>query len=295
MPLIFPTASEVAQNQKWQNALKSDTFGNPGIAGRTQLLEYVSRAHVWAQRSRTAQAILATVIHAKPPIYFIGMRNGGYSCFDSDCPEDHSGTVYFNLDVVLKVRIRDGVDTTTMVPRLDPRTRKEIPGATRATREPKYKADKIDVDPFIAFLHELGHAKQFIENPDKFTRRSFRSGKVLEEISASEIEDAARHWATGLGNTSRKALATDARFKFSSKRPVNPEPNKFVVQPNRPNFAQARNDKHLNLGSNRLTKPAWGVKLETDNLISHEWPICRELGWPEGNLRHYTDIEEIFT
>ena len=284
MPLIFPTPSEVSSNAAWQTALRSEKFGNPKIAGRTHLLELLNKAHVWARRSRTAQAVLSTVIHARPDIYLVGMRNGGYSCFDSDTPVDHAGTIYFNLDVVLKVRIRDGVDTTTMVRLKD--------GSMRPSREPKYKADKIDVDPLIAFLHEFGHAKQFIEMPDMFTRRAHKTGKKIEEISASAIEEAARHWASGLGKESDNFLK-DTKFKFSSKRPVNPEPKKFVAQPERPTYVKTRLPANLNLGSNRLTKPAWGVKIETDNLINHEWPICREMGWPDGNLRHYTDIEEI--
>lgn len=273
MALIFPSASQVSANPKWRTALVSPTFGNPAIASRLVMVSYMTQASMWAHRSKAAQAIISAVTNSKVDIYVIGMRNGGYSCFDSDCPEDFSGTVYFNIDVKLDVRLRDGVDATT--------------------REPKYRTERKTVDPLIAFLHELGHAKQFIENPDMFTRRAHGTNAPIPEISPVVIADAARKWAAGIDKTTRATMSTDPNFKLAKTQPDNPTPNKFVEQTKRPTYTQARNKGFLDLTNVRLTKPAWGVKLETDNLIRHEWPICRELGWPEPSLRHYTDIREL--
>jgi len=41
------------------------------------------------------------------------------------------------------------------------------------------------------------------------------------------------------------------------------------------------------LAALRVCKPEWGVRIETDNLIRHEWPICEEMGFAK---RNYTDL-----
>lgn len=318
MPIIFPFTDQVLADKAWQEDLKSDKFGDPDLAGRIQLIEYFSRAQEWATKSKTAKAILATVQYTKGfDIFFVGMQRGGYSCFNSDCPtkyehlapgQNRQGTVYFNLDIVLKVKVRDGVDTRTMVPAKDWKTQKPVKdGTQRPSREPQWKDDMLDVDPFIAFFHELGHAKQFIENPDFFERRRYVPKAEREKARAEgkpapvgekllldpvQISTAARHWAAGLTKETRETLATSG-MHFSSRRPAAPAPSRFVSGAPRPTFVKARLPEYLALTELRLTKPTWDVRIESDNLLRHEWPICRELGWKEEHLRHYTDIKEL--
>ena len=49
----------------------------------------------------------------------------------------------------------------------------------------------------------------------------------------------------------------------------------------------AQVDKDLKLQATRVTNPQWAVRIETDNLIRHEWPMCVEAGYPK---RNYSEI-----
>mgnify|MGYP003387661202 FL=1 len=43
----------------------------------------------------------------------------------------------------------------------------------------------------------------------------------------------------------------------------------------------------LKLRQVRMTKPGWSVRIETDNMINHEWPIAHEMNYP---IRQYTEL-----
>jgi hypothetical protein len=294
MGLILQTEAWLRQQPKIQRALKSDLFGDPALANRTQLIAYVQKTHVWAQRSVTAQAILAVVQNARQNVYFVGMRNGGYSCFDSDCPVEGEGTIYLDLDTPLKVQIRDGVDPKT--------------------RDPKYKADLKEMDPFIAFLHELGHAKQWIENPSFFGAKAtdFKRATSGQYIGTPKGTDTPEKLARVLpeGKLMRETATFNNELTAAASLIAGRAQNARSAAPGKLTDGQARTlgQKALMLKENtrgkevrqtlgrepipeRQTAPAWGVRIETDNLVKHEWPICRELHWPEAHLRHYTDIK----
>lgn len=105
----------------------------------------------------------------------------------------------------------------------------------------------------IALLHEFGHAKQWIENP-----MFFSGGVQNTRAFAGKIKDAAFNRA--------RDKAPDT-MNYGQKR----------------RFATDR----LKLTGLRITAPAWSVRIETDNLHRHEWPICKEMGYPQ---RQYTDL-----
>lgn len=104
---------------------------------------------------------------------------------------------------------------------------------------------------YIATLHEFGHAKQWIEH-----RLFFEGGYLADSIFERQLQDAA---------TARWEKTVPAGLNYRAKR-------KFLsnILPDQP-----------------ASKKGWAVRVETDNLIRHEWPICRELGYP---IRQYTDL-----
>lgn len=209
MPLVF-IGKDVARS-KFGATLSSDLFGNPEVIGATQMRTYHYNATVWAQRSVTARVILDVVTRAEQTIYMVGMH-GGYSCFSSDDPGKGEGVVYFDVNLQLGVR-------------------KE--GAAQAT----------PLHQYIAYFHELGHAKQWIENPSFFD-----GGPQNTANFAQEIQTAARN---------------------------------HVMRTQKLTYGNA--GTALKLQSLRLCRPSWAVRIETDNLIRHEWPMCRETGNPVRN------------
>lgn len=214
MGLIIPTPDEV--NALFRASLSSDLFGNPGIASRTETLAILHEVRAWAStNSVTAQAILSVVTNAEQDVYLVGMKGGGYTCFCSDDPAPGKGVVYFNFDARFEIK-----------------------------QEGKANAP---LHNYIAFLHEMGHAKQWIETPEFF------NGSLQNKPDfAKDIKTAAQNMAMRTGNCS---------------------------------FGDA--GRSLKLQNLRLTKPLWSVRIETDNLMRHEWPMCDESGHVR---RAYTDL-----
>jgi hypothetical protein len=161
----------------------------------------------------------------------------------------------------------------------------------------------------IGFLHELGHAKQFIENP------MFMDGSVMNSPEfAGDIEAAARqrkdHWkkvhdpkyqtelvrlarARGIALPQPSTSSTAPKQPWSAApAPASPITPVGVPAPPMPPGPTPPGGKSLvrdpyQLQSLRVVRPQWGVRIETDNLSRHEWPICEELGYPK---RNYTDL-----
>lgn len=105
---------------------------------------------------------------------------------------------------------------------------------------------------YIATLHEFGHAKQWIERPEFFAGGAQNTPDFANKIKAAAFSRLMKSAPPGTYGEQRK-------------------------------FAEGHL-KHTNM---RMCKPAWSVRIETDNLIQHEWPVCREMGYP---TRQYTDL-----
>jgi len=133
MPLRFPRIATIRANGPWQRALTSDKFGNPNLCEYDEMFEHIQRVRRWSLRSPTAQAILAYLDAAPDVINVIGMKSGGYTCFDSECPLPNQGTCFVDVEAEFSV-----------------------PSAGEALHN------------YIAILHEFGHAKQWVENPGWF-------------------------------------------------------------------------------------------------------------------------------
>lgn len=353
MTIRFPHIGEIEANPKWQEDLTSSNFNDPDLYGPTKSMSFVYQGRLWAQAYKTARSIFAVVDTSQTTIHFIGMQ-GGFSCFNSDWPVPGEGTVYLDLDVRLGIKIRDGVD--------------------KVTREPRYKQGKsgdfvVALEKYLALLHELGHAKQFLETPWLFDRPavserdmeqaaiqmrdlSLRKGMNLpartgiktatgigqkfnmEAAAASGRIAVLQGRLTGMRNQlvmatrthqSREiarlqqeisaiegtiATETAAKSNIGAKKPVGPPPPvatgggpppppmKGPPGPPPPPAAAAGGPDTKAMASESLgltkksplKKTGWSVPVETDNLIKHEWPICRELGMPEEHLRNYTDL-----
>lgn len=281
----------------------------PAIVSKTKMMAYVLQVADWCKGSKTAQAVMSVVRQSPVKIYVVGMKGGGFSCFNSDYPEPGSGTIYYNVSLDLAIAFKStGPHDQASKVALDKRSGQRTTASAQQA-----------LHNYIGFLHELGHAKQFIETP------LFVDGSPMNQPKfAGEIESAARtrkdFWANAQDPKQRKLIADTARKHVKSlpefatvvslKMPTKPAAQAAVAPglpgvPSAPGIPAApggipgappllapgapigaRRDPYQ-LAALRVCKPQWGVRIETDNLIKHEWPICDELGYPK---RNYTDL-----
>ena len=155
---------------------------------------------------------------------------GGYQCFSSDEPTRGAGVVYVDVNAKLGVKVQ-GPHGQQIVP----------------------------LHNNIAFLHELGHAKQWIKSPAFFNGALQNTGGFEKDIKNAASE-----------------MMTKVRTRVETK------PEGLGYSANK-NWGTAP----LQLTGLRLCRPGWSVRIETDNLMTHEWLICDEMRYPK---RQYTDL-----
>lgn len=286
LSILFPTREDILATPAWRTALTSDTFGivNPGpstICGRIEMLKFMPALREWASGSPTGRRILDFVEGSYARIHMIGMKGCGYSCFDSDCPRKGEGTAY--VDIVSQ-----------------------------------YQVGGMNLHTNVVVLHELGHAKQFIENPFWFNRvaqnrpnfvdvKDIQSGALALEAGTYKPHRFKRDdkgaWQAVQGKTqpsvrSGAHLAPPIKPMTSSPLPPPgqgdgppgaPPPPDFGGPPPFPGlpgmgggFKQKMDDARATLGLQTFINPhkKWAVIVEQDNMARHEWPICREKGEP---------------
>lgn len=157
MTLHYPSLREIKANPAWAAAFGSDLFGRVEINGRNlcdgdDAKAVIQRVRYWSDRSKTAKEILKAVDLAGQKIHVIGMKNCGYTCFDSDCPTKGEGTAYVDVNA-------------------------------------QFSVDGKPLHNYICILHELGHAKQFIENPAWFNQVAANRPNVnLKDIQSRALE-----------------------------------------------------------------------------------------------------------
>jgi hypothetical protein len=235
------------------------------LAREIDLRKYLYEVTAWAHNSKTAQDILYAVHNSEPTIYVVGMNGGGFSCFNSDYPKYGTGTVYYNLALKMEIGFNGPGPTET---------------ATKFAMGPKRN---VSLHNYVGFLHELGHAKQFIENPGFFREAT---GKTTnDERRKEEGLKPVGKW--GGGNW---AYMADGKFKTEVENKAK-EMAKSQSDRRKQLMPGAGGPKadwtNLKLRDTRLCRPMWGVRIETDNLMRHEWPICDEFKLPK---RNYTDL-----
>ena len=206
MAIRIPNVAEIRAT--FGTTLKSDLFGDPEIASRVEMTKTMFAIRAWAQQSKTAREIIKHVEEADQEIIIVGMKKGGYTCFSSDDPVVGKGVVYFDFD------------------------------ARFATKQAK--DTQAAMHHYIAFLHELGHAKQWIESPVFFNGSSLNTKKFATDLAAA------------------------AKTFWQKKQKITYGQAGALLQ-------------HNNM---RLTNPSWAVRIEMDNLTRHEWPICDETRTP---------------
>jgi hypothetical protein len=235
------------------------------LAKELDLRKYVLEVAAWASNSRTAKEILYVVQNCEPNIYFVGMNGGGFSCFNSDYPKFGSGTVYYNLALKMEIGFNGPGPTET---------------ASNFAAGPKRN---VSLHNYVGFLHELGHAKQFIENQGFF--RESMDKKASDELRKNQgLEPVGKwgggNWAYMADGKFRSEVETKAKELAEKQSPL-----KKDLMPGAGGQGSAW--KNLKLQQVRMCKPQWGVRIETDNLMRHEWPICEEFKLPK---RNYTDL-----
>ena len=212
-----------------------------------------SKLRIWSAPSRTARDLFRFIDESKQVIHVVGM-SGGFQCFGSAQGSDHKkGVIFVDLDAKLMIIANTSHNLHLPMDVMSKLWKGTSGGNTRA-----------DLDNRITLLHEIGHARQWIEKPGWFDndyRTATKVGvgdaaKTMKDLTAAEILRLATAKA-GAGGASflPKTQAGDAGVTQKMKSPV-----------------------------------VWGVPIEHDNMRRHEWKICREMGLP---LRsNYGDIAD---
>jgi hypothetical protein len=150
----FPSPDQVYNDAKWYDECNNNPGGDAGKISRSMLVNpleaeiNIERTRIFARKhTRTGLSILEAVRKSKVTIHVVAWRssnpdNPGFSMFSNDSPVYGEGTVYVNLDQLVEVTAPSEADV-------------------RTGRRTLY-------NNFVLILHEIGHAKQFIDNPSWF-------------------------------------------------------------------------------------------------------------------------------
>jgi hypothetical protein len=207
MPFVWTDGDKLG---KPKNLLKG-LMGAREICGQVKTMSYLQQVRAWAaDHSRTAERLLGVIDKSDITIYLVGM-DGGFTCFDSDPAP--AGTIYINLNIKASLN----------------------PGGATGVHSGFQR-----LHPFVVFLHEVGHAVQYIETPKQFAQGT--KGPIYG--LKADIEKA----ALARGNR------LFGHMKYSERKDW---------------FSQGKVDGM-----------AWSVRLEYDNMYRHERPICIEAGQP---------------
>ncbi len=172
----------------------------------------------WAVKNHISKAIeiLNVVKNSKVKIHVVTWRcsdaGTGFTSFDSDCPLPGEGTIYINLDAWVRVQDVRGQQGSSVY------------------------------NNFILIIHELGHAKQYIEQPGLFS------------ISGAEVSQS----PGGISHAEAVASYTRIQNKMQNLLGINYGKAKTVMLRHR--------GKPPNI--------AFASPIEWDNYIQHEGPVC---------------------
>lgn len=248
------------------------------LIGDVKMLEYYFELVKWASASKAAQGILAVVNDSTVKINLVGMK-GGFSCFLPNSPKAGEGTIFFDITqkVVFDFPSTGPEDVATQT-QLDPKQ------GHRLTAKPPQ-----EIPNYLCLLHELGHAKQFIETPQIFSdMRDF----------STEVEHAA------LGRQEFWAKVAKPHPQIAPPARVAPPPmvghalaappvdDEAIPAPppmvDNSELKVESSDVYQLASHKREVEPKWNVRVDSDNLVKHEWPICEEMGLPK---RNYNDMK----
>jgi len=225
--------------------------GYTGCYPAAQTQDVWSQLRIWSAPSRTARDLFRFIDDSTQVVHVVGM-SGGFQCFGSAQGTDHKkGVIFVDLDAKLTIIANTSHNLHLPIDVMRKLWKGAADGKTR-----------VDLDNRITLLHEIGHARQWIEKPGWFDndyRTATKVGvgdaaKTMKDLTAAEI----------LRRATAKAGAGDTSFL-----PETQDVDAVVTQ--------------------KMNSPVvWGVPIEHDNMRRHEWKICREMGLP---LRsNYGDI-----
>jgi hypothetical protein len=231
-------------------------YGDVVFCSRIRTTHWLMNVREWSAKSRTAQEILKFVENSSVVINLIGME-GGFQCFDHEAINHSTGkpepTIYVDVTGRLSCYVHNVHQVGLIL-------------AYERVVDPK------PFDNRLATLHELGHAKQFIERPGWYALYS--SAEMRMRFRDKIEEGAAKRWKP------RPPAVINVPSTGSSDAPPPPPPRAATGGAQMPAFLGKRTDRAVN--------QKWFVVLDVDNITRHEWPMCRELGMP---IRlSYTDL-----
>ena len=209
MTLRFPRLATAQTNY----AATLAAWGNPTPINYAEAFAEVQIVRRWAMRSPTAQTIIKKIDTSGTIINVVIFDGNGETVFSSDDPPGQGqGTIFWDRQARFQT--------------------KQSGGTTEALHH------------YIAFLHEMGHAVQWIECP------GFFNGNMLH------------------GTASRKTIADGARAFWRKKA----EKQGIKGYGSQNAFA----DTQMGGKAGLVVPVQWKVAIEMDNLRRHEWPICDE-------------------
>jgi len=255
-------------------------YGNIKFASRIETVQYFYEVVEWSKASPTAQKIIKVVQDADVEVNFIGMH-GGFQCFDESADNAETlkkePTIYIDVDGKLEVFVRQ--------PHEQALSRYEA--LQKFQRGEGGKPTMQAFDNRIALLHELGHAKQFIENPQWYRHYCLQSnrGDFREAINAA----AKKFWTDKLSPPKPKISNPPGSRHAPGVQsgPPGPPPPMMGSGSTGPNVRQ-QVDAIVQTRSQKPVDLKWAAVIDIDNIQKHEWPICKELGLPQ--RFSYTDL-----
>ena len=166
--------------------------------------EYVIGAVKWAvmNGSNTALDLFAFVSSSHHKIRVVGMK-GGFQCFGTAEGRSKQPVVFIDLDGMLKYKTRISKSQHNLrFPSWfnDDRGKwlidthyKDSARDSEHVMPDKFAGKETELSNRIATLHELGHAKQWIERPEIFVRRITKARDEIRTLAAKKAGPGAGH------------------------------------------------------------------------------------------------------
>jgi hypothetical protein len=207
----FHDKNRILANAKWAFECNNNPGGPAGVINAGMLVDAkeaeinFGRCQVWSNKhSFTAKRLLNEVKKSPVVINVVAWRSSnpsqpGFTMFASDSPIDGQGTVFINLEAIARVA---QLETFSAGGRIA-----MVPGGT---------GKNVTLNSFVVMLHEIGHAKQFVDNPAWFRRNETTKNHMQPQFNAMQevlIHQSNKSWVRE--DKVLRALG-DAHKKFSS-------------------------------------------------------------------------------
>jgi len=293
MPLMYldQSAAEKAYGKELGGWMKQKIKYRGCYSAQKTEAEF-NRVKLWSHQSDTAFTIFEKLKYATTEIDVVGM-SGGYQCFGNAEGVAKRPVIFVDLDAKIDFRVEE-------IGRR-PHQLGYLKHLSKLTKEgpPPYKW--VEVSNNIALLHEMGHAKQFLETPDMFASKvdpRIRPDEFNAMISIGAVpkdrvlmaakkllvppkhkgpvSDSKAQAVALLGNLVAKGeLTLEQIFVASRGGAVLPDANDTndIAGADMAHRVQEAED-------HQKRRPSWSVKIEMDNMSRHEWKICDEMRLP---------------